>query len=733
LMKKVTIITPPEYEGMILESLGRARITQLKHITGSEFDGLEVSEEQSVDYKELYERVQTRLIAPIGLDGMNVEQVTPNPEELKEFARDPYAVIDSLVTESNKQLDGIRASRENVHVENNKLVSELQEKLQVIEDEKTVEYDKRLNLKTKLDSISALEPDELKNCFAAGVVKTDFIPNMNEYLTRYPNTYSRVSQLSKDESLLFVFGNEESKKWIDALFLVYDIKDIYDVLDPADVLLVLDESKRREAINKYRKKLSELNVQSENEDSLLDGDFEKRISELKEEYNSKIEANEAQHKDYLENLLSEQKGSFGIIQYYANILWVLSRKSSRVLRGKVISIIQGYVAEKKTDQLREIVAEAEIKIGERVFVEFSDLDADDNHAPVPEKDFGSEAMQPLWILTRLRGWPSAIELNPGFISVIIFCFQFGLMYGDIGQGLVFLALGLALNGKYKEGMMKYLFALLIPMGIAAIIFGVAYDSIFLYEHEITHWLEHSLHWVGNFDSHHHLLSVNTPFGFKYPIMPNPMKETGELMNLIFKIGAIELIFGSMLGAYNAFKAKNYAGMIGEHGLGMGLYVLGLYLSAATMFTEGLDIMAVVGAFPFKLMLIGMLLSFIEPMVHSLMHGHGIGGMEAIGQGIGGLLLTFVEGLANMFSFLRVAAFAIAHVSLSSAGAAMGIAINSPVGGMVIMNIIALTFEFVSSSVQSIRLLYYEFMGKFFHGEGNRFKPFKINPPKPITE
>ena len=205
------------------------------------------------------------------------------------------------------------------------------------------------------------------------------------------------------------------------------------------------------------------------------------------------------------------------------------------------------------------------------------------------------------------------------------------------------------------------------------------------------------------------------------------------MNLIFKIGAIELILGSMLGAYNAFKAKNYAGMIGEHGAGMGLYVLGLYLSAATMFTEGLDIMAVVGAFPFKLMLLGMGLSFIEPMVHSLMHGHGIGGMESIGQGIGGLLLTFVEGLANMFSFLRVAAFAIAHVSLSGAGETMGQAINNPVAGMVVTNVIAMSFEFIASSVQSIRLLYYEFMGKFFHGEGNRFKPFKINAPKPITE
>ena len=64
---------------------------------------------------------------------------------------------------------------------------------------------------------------------------------------------------------------------------------------------------------------------------------------------------------------------------------------------------------------------------------------------------------------------------------------------------------------------------------------------------------------------------------------------------------------------------------------------------------------------------------------------------------------------------------------------MGHAINNPIAGIVIMNIIALTFEFVSSGVQSIRLTYYEFMGKFFHGEGVRFKPFTIRPPKPIVE
>lgn len=730
-MKKVTIITPPEYEGLVLESLGTAKVTQLMHVAGTEFEGLEEPTEQAVDYKELYQRVQTRLIEPLGLSGKEVERVTPDVEELREFSRDPVGIIDSHIKEAESLISKIKANQENVHVKNNAIISELEKKLAEAEDDAQAAFQERVGLKVKLDSISALEPEELKNCFAAGIVKKDFMPQLNEYLKRYPETYSKTSELSKEENLLFVFGNEESRKWIDSLFLVYDIKDIFDVLDPADVLLVLDPAKRKETINKYNTKLNELEKRTR---SAMEDDHEKRVAELKKVYESKIKENESSIAAENEKLQEEQKESIGIIHYYSRVLRLYSNKRAPVLRGKVISVIQGYTPDNLLGKLEKAVEEVEISIGEKLYVEITEVDAEDHHAPVPEKDFGSEAYQPLWILTRLRGWPSAVELNPGFISVLIFCFQFGLMFGDIGQGLVFLALGLALNGKYKSGMMKYLFALFIPMGIAAIVFGIAYDSIFLFEHEITHWLEHSLHFPGHYDSHHVLKYVDLPFAnLKYPFMPNPLHETGKLMNLIFKVGAIELVFGSLLGAYNSFKAKNYAGMIGEHGFGMGFYVVGLYLSAATMFTDGLDIMMVVAGFPFKLMLLGMGLSFFEPILHSLMHGHGIGGMEAIGEGIGGLLMTFVEGLANMFSFLRIAAFAIAHVSLSGAGASLGQAINSPIGGMFIMNIIALTFEFVSSGVQSIRLLYYEFMGKFFHGEGARFKPFTIRQPKPVVE
>ena len=715
-MKKVTIITPPEYEGLVLESLGKAGVIQLKNVTGDEFEGLRAPVDQGVDYKELYQRVRTRLVEPIGLSDMKVERRTPDVEELRSFALEPEEKIEALINEAKVYVVKHTASQENFHSQNNKLVSELQEKLdkekEQYEAAKAKQWSERVTLKARLESIEALKPEELKNCFAVGVVQNDIIPRINEYLKRYPETYSRATKISEEESLLFIFGSEESRKWIDALFLVFEIKDIFDVLDPRDAALVLDPDKRRQAVEKYRAQLAELDKKHASEDEsperALDKAYQQHVQELKEEYDGKLKENEVKHKEEIAMLQSEQAYLLGRISFYTSILNALSKSSKPVLRGNVISVIQGYTPESRVDLLRSTVGQVEGRIGEHLFVEVTELGDEDEHAPTPEMDFKPDFMQPTWILTRLRGWPSAEELNPGYISVLIFCFQFGLMFGDIGQGLVYLLIGLALHSKFKKGMMRYLTTLFIPMGIAAMVFGFMYDSFFLVEHGISKWL-HSAHIV---------------LPFEYPIMPNPVLEVGELMNLIFLVGALEVIFGSLLGAFNAFKEKNYVGMIGEHGFGMGLYVLGLYLSAGSMFTKGLDVIVLVSNWPFKLMLGGMLLSFAEPVLHSLTHGHGVT-IEAVGEGVGGLLMTFVEGLANLFSFLRIAAFALAHASLAGAGEAMGEAIGSGMLGLLIMNIIALSFEFISSSVQSLRLLYYEFMGKFFHGTGIPFKPFRI--------
>ena len=123
-----------------------------------------------------------------------------------------------------------------------------------------------------------------------------------------------------------------------------------------------------------------------------------------------------------------------------------------------------------------------------------------------------------------------------------------------------------------------------------------------------------------------------------------------------------------------------------------------------------------------MLITGLVLTFVEPILSAIIMHKEIG-FEIVGGGMAAFLITFIEGLCNFFSFLRMAAFALAHACLAlAAHSLMGV---MGVGGIVLMNIIAMTFEFISSSVQSLRLLYYEFMGKFFQGTGTPFKPFRV--------
>lgn len=734
MMKKVTIITPPEYEGLVLESLGRTRVTQLKAVTGSEFEGLRRPSKQEVDYKTLYKNIHAQYVELLGMGDLTVERVIPSVDDLRTFSNNPESEVDILTRGASGLIEKINSKKLQLEAQNSALEKEMEEtlrseksvyetqknqvhaKLQELLEEKEKFFNEKISLTTKLSALEALSPEDLKNCFAAGVIKEEYISNVGEYLKRYPETQHKTVEVSKEESLLFVFGSDESKEWVESLFLIYEINDIFKLLDKKTVERASNADQREKLLTEYKEKIKDIDekIGSEEEKkkleaeiSQLDQDIEEKEAKLKEEYESKKTTNEEAQRAEVTSFQTEQSEIIGKMDYFVDLLRIFSKKNAPVLRGKVISVMQGYTPEFLIPDLKKAVSKVEEEIGEKLLVEFSDLDEDDHLAPTAELQMPG-FLQPAWILTRLRGWPSANELNPGYIALFIFCFQFGLMFGDIGQGAIFMIIGLTLHKRFDKGMMKYLTALLIPMGFSAIVFGFMYDSIFLKEHLISNFI--------------HEASIQLPF--RYPLLPNPISEIGELMSLIFLIGTIEVVFGSLLGAYNSLKQGNLVGMIGEHGLGMGLYVIGLYLSAGSMFTEGLDVVGLVSEWPFLLMIAGMVLSFMEPVLHSLIHGHGIG-VESIGEGIGGLMMTFIEGLANLFSFLRIAAFALAHASLATAAEGLGSAIGNTLLAFIIMNVIALTFEFVSSSVQSLRLLYYEFMGKFFKGEGVPFKPFRV--------
>lgn len=752
MMKKVTIITPPEYESLVLESLGRARVTQLKQVTGPGFDDL-LKEDEQVDFKAIYERVHASYQKLQELSEGELESVLPSSDDLRRFHSNPEAESNKILADMEQLIDKLDEIRGAQLKQRELVITELQT---AIEEETTKSREAKAKLeaeqsgltqqkdeleraitrkidgaRVKLESVRALEPEEFKSCFAVGLAENDLIPRLEEYLKRYPKIFHKTVSVSPEKSFLFIFGPEEGKKWVDALFLVFDVEDVFEILDTKDILLVLDPEKREGALKLYEEELKkgqEEKLNLADREKELDTDIgtvnekiqaaetshDNKITELKEKYSKLLDQFEKDSAEKILAIQQEQSVGIGRTAYVDNVLKILSDKRAPVLRTKVISVIQGWVPDYKVEELERAIGDVEKSVGEKMYVTFEDPSSDDHNIPNPEPNMPA-ILKPAWVLTYLRGWPSATELNPAYISIVVFSFQFGLMYGDIGQGLVFLLLGVYLWRKNKElgrGMMYRLGGIMIPMGIAAMIFGFAYDSIFLIEHGISNWL--------------HASHIELPF--RYPIMPNPVFETTTLMLLIFKIAAIEIVVGLTLGVYNQIKRGNPIGALGQHGLGMIFYVIGLYMTAMHFISIGMDFMGALGSPWFILAMVGMLLSFIEPVAHSLYYGHGVG-IDAIGAGIGGLLMTFVEGLANLFSFLRIAAFALAHASLGIAAGALSESLGIAGIGLVVMNIVALSFEFISSTVQSLRLLYYEFMGKFFQGEGVRFRPYSIRMAK----
>jgi V/A-type H+-transporting ATPase subunit I len=96
-----------------------------------------------------------------------------------------------------------------------------------------------------------------------------------------------------------------------------------------------------------------------------------------------------------------------------------------------------------------------------------------------------------------------------------------------------------------------------------------------------------------------------------------------------------------------------------------------------------------------------------------------------------VLLNYIN--ANI-SFIRIGAFAFAHIVLSTTTTMLMNSANGgehmamTIGGIIILimgNMVVIGLEGLIVGIQAIRLEYYEFFSKFFTEQGNRFNPFKV--------
>jgi V/A-type H+-transporting ATPase subunit I len=107
----------------------------------------------------------------------------------------------------------------------------------------------------------------------------------------------------------------------------------------------------------------------------------------------------------------------------------------------------------------------------------------------------------------------------------------------------------------------------------------------------------------------------------------------------------------------------------------------------------------------------------------------------VAASIGSLVEQLMQLLINSISFVRVGAFALAHAGLSLAFTIMAESTGNIVAGLLIMllgNVIVILLEGLVVTIQTTRLVLFEFFIRFLRGSGRTFRPLIAPEPAIAT-
>lgn len=307
-------------------------------------------------------------------------------------------------------------------------------------------------------------------------------------------------------------------------------------------------------------------------------------------------------------------------------------------------------------------------------------------------------IKPFESMVGMYGMPAYGELDPtGFLG-ISYIIMFGAMFGDVGQGLVFLLAGLFMQHKKHSDTIG---GVLVRLGIGSTIFGWFYGSIFGFEHVIK------------------------------PLIISPMEDIMSILIYAIIFGCGLLIVGFVYSILNSIKQKNIEnGVFGKDGVVGLVFFLCIVVMALTIYME-IEIMPIgFWIFIFAVLLVIMLLK--EPLAHLVQNKRPLyseSKSEYFIEGGFGVIETLLSTFSNTLSFIRVGAFALNHTGLFLAFSALANMMHNSAGSIfmyVLGNVIIIGLEGLIVFIQGLRLEYYELFGKYYDGSGVPFEPVRFD-------
>jgi len=292
--------------------------------------------------------------------------------------------------------------------------------------------------------------------------------------------------------------------------------------------------------------------------------------------------------------------------------------------------------------------------------------------------------------------PSYGEIDPSPIVAISFVLFFGFMFGDIGHGLM-----IFLGSMYfvKQGMMKRSFGQVMKAAAtSSMVFGALYGSIFGMEDIIPSlWL-------------------------------SPMHDTNRLLIIAICLGVFMISLGLILNMIKQYRARDFGRLLFDGGGMAGLFLYWTTAALAAIYMTGTQISELAADIMWGgIGVLLILMIFRDILARYLLRQKGE--HESIVLNLFEIMHNLMSFVSNTASFVRLAAFALNHVGLSMAVIMLSEMVRTLPGGivmkgiiLVVGNIVIVCLEGLIVFIQTLRLEYYEFFGKFYKGGGSAFKP-----------
>lgn len=449
----------------------------------------------------------------------------------------------------------------------------------------------------------------------------------------------------------------------------------------------------------------------------LNGTPEQITASLKEDIDS-ARRNISQLEESLSSLAEKYRDELKNLLWEVHIGRVMSDSIVRFGQLRHTYVVIGWTPTSELDGLTARLKSASPEI----LIETVKTSRSGHHANIPVALLQNKWLKPFQMLVGTYGHPGYGELDPTLLMAFTFPFLYGAMFGDLGQGLVMLLLGILIHNKVFMKGMQSLGLLIAYCGASAAVFGYLYGSIFGFEG--------------------HLVSEYLGFHFE-PTWISPVNDILSILSVAIDAGIVILLFAFLLGMFNNIRSKDWAHLFfGHSGVAAFLFYI-CFLSLLGKFLGDSELAPKIAVainslpLPFNILLavFGVLVmfgGFFRNLLegHPLIEGKGVGGfMMFLIQSLMDLVETVISMLSNTLSFIRVGAFAVAHGGLSQA--IFALAGHDPGFGfwltIALGNVFIIGFEGLIVGIQTMRLHYYEILGKFFHGGGMRFEPLVLKP------